>query len=784
MKKLLLLISGFLITTFSFSQVNLTQLGHITYAPQSVAGVWHYVDSVGHEYALVGASDRLSIVDVTNPAAPVEVQFVQAIPGQESLWREVKTYGHYAYSGSEGGGGIIVMDLSNLPGPISYYHYYGDGAIANQITTTHTVAVADGYLYIFGSGNGLSNGGAVICDLADPYNPTYVGMYDQNYVHDGYIRNDTLWAGEIYAGQFSVIDVSDKSNPILLTTQATPGAFCHNTWLSDNSTYLFTTDELNNVPLGSFDVHDINNIKLLDTYFTDSMPDQEVHNVRVLNDFLINPSYGSQLVICDGARPSNIIEIANYPTGSFLDWDASPYLPSGNIISTDVDGGFYVFAPNYVRACYLEGNVVDSVTGAALNNVKVDVIGLTKNITTDLLGDFRDGTVYAGTYDIEFSKPGYKTKSYPATVLANGVLTNLNVQLVPLIITGTVNSSVFGNGIANATVYFNNGTVFSSVQTDGNGNFTINSLSSGTYEITASKWGFISQCQTILVDGTSQIIFSLDNGYYDDFTGDNGWTINSTAITGIWTRVIPAGTTFQGNPSNPSVDVSFDCGNEAYVTGNITGTSPNTDDVDNGFTTLTSPVMDLTTYADPYLDFYRWFYIQNGIPATSSDTLFIYISDGVNTQLIDYATLGTVGNSSWIGKVVRVADYLTPTNNMKMILTISDKPSSGNIVEAGLDHFRVTEGTTGIAETKQLSNLKVVPNPFTNQFSIKISSTFEISNAVYILKDYSGKVIQIGSILSNNLEISQLENLASGLYFVTVQNDKGFIQTVKVIKSN
>jgi hypothetical protein len=358
------------------------------------------------------------------------------------------------------------------------------------------------------------------------------------------------------------------------------------------------------------------------------------------------------------------------------------------------------------------------------------------------------------------------------------------VQLVPLIITGTVNSSVFGNGIANATVYFNNGTIFSSVQTDGNGNFTINSLSSGTYEITASSWGYISQCQTILVDGSSQIIFSLDNGYYDDFTGDNGWTINSTATTGIWTRVIPAGTTFQGNPSNPGVDVSFDCGNEAYVTGNIVGSSPNTDDVDNGFTTLTSPSMDLTTYADPYLDFYRWFYIQNGIPAASSDTLFISISDGTNTQLIDYATLGTVGNSSWIGKVVRVADYLVPTNSMKMILTISDKPTSGNIVEAGLDHFRVTEGTTGIVETKKLSNLTVVPNPFTNQFSIKISSPFDVSNAIYILKDYSGKVIQTGGILSNNLEISQLESLASGLYFVTVQNDKGFIQTVKVIKTN
>ncbi|MBK7964396.1 MAG: choice-of-anchor B family protein [Bacteroidetes bacterium] len=447
MKKIQLLLVFLLVSIASYAQFNLNLLGHLPYPNNTCAGIWHYVDSVGNEYAIVGVNDRVAIVDVTTPATLSEVFSVPALPGQVSLWREIKTYGKYAYAVSEGGGGVIIIDLSGLPGSINSKHYYGDGVILNQITSAHTIAVADGYGYIFGTGNGLANGGAVIVDLADPWNPVYVGQYDQEYIHDGYIRNDTLWAGEIYAGQFSVIDVSNKANPVLLATQATPGQFCHNTWLTDNSQFLFTTDEIHGQPLGSFDITDLSNIKLVDTYLTDSMPNEEVHNVRVLNDFLINPSYGSQLTICDGARPNNIVEIASYPTGSYLCWDASPYLPSGRIIVADVDGGVYVFEPNYQRACYLEGTVTDSVTGLPINNASITINPSSKFILSNLIGEFKTGFATAGTYDVEFKKAGYITKTITGVSLINGQLTNLNILLAPFELVGNVSSASTSNPI-------------------------------------------------------------------------------------------------------------------------------------------------------------------------------------------------------------------------------------------------------------------------------------------------------------------------------------------------
>lgn len=764
------------------AQVNLVQRGHIDYTPESIAGVWHYVDSTGHEYALVGASNRVSIVDVNDPANPVEVQSVPALAGESSLWRELKTAGHYAYSGSEGGGGIIVIDLSNLPGPVTSYHWYGDGAITGALQTSHTIAVDNGYLYVFGCQQ-LANGGVLIASLADPYNPTYVGQYDQNYVHDGYVRNDTLWAGEIYSGQFSVVDVTNKANPILLATQQTPGQFCHNTWLSDNSKYLFTTDELNNVPLGSFDITDLNNIQLLTTYFTDSMPNEEVHNVRVLNDYLINPSYGSQLVICDASRPDNIVEVANYHTGGFLDWDASPYLPSGNIISTDTYGGFDVFTPNYIRGCYLEGNVTDSTTNTALNGVKINIITLNKNVITNLLGEYKTGTVHNGLYDVEFTKAGYLPKLIQGVSLTNGVLTQLDVQLVPFYVTGFVTDANSLMPISNATIYIADSLTHYSVFTDNNGMFTIGGIQSGNFEVTASKWGYVSSCQTTLLDGSSPVNFNLSLGYYDDFTGDNNWTVFSTTTTGAWTRVIPAGTIFGGAQSNPNVDANSDCGNVAFVTGNIIGTSPNTDDVDNGYTQLMSPSLDLTSYLNPYISYSRWFFIQNGVPAANVDTLFIKITDGVNIFTVDFATVGSSGNSSWVQRFIHVSDYFTPSNNVKLIAIIEDKVGSGNIVEAGFDQFYVTDGV-GINEPQKAISISCSPNPFEGVLSINSNTNDEKLFTKYVVNDVQGKTILTGSINTSQQEVAGSEKLTAGLYLITVFKTDGSSVTMKVTKSN
>ncbi len=415
-----LLISLCLSATAAQSQLEL--LGHLPYTPATLAGCWHYVDSLGNEYALVGTNQGLSIADVTDPTKPVERFFV---PGPTNNWREVKTWNGFAYVGSEGNNsGITIVDLRRLPDTIQWRVWFGPGK-DTLIRRSHTVACEDGHLYIFGG----TQQGTVICDLSDPWNPIVRSITNTPYVHDGFIRNDTLWASEIYLGRFSAFDVSDKTKPKLLAVQSTPGAFNHNSWLSDDSQYLFTTDERWNAPLASFDVSDLNHIRLLDTYYPSLRPTQEVHNVRVLNDFLINPSYGGQLTIVDAHRPDNLIEVAHALLGNSLVWDATPYLPSGNIIATARNEGLFVFRPTYARAAYLEGRVTDADTGQPLSRVKVVVEGTTNTDVTRPDGTFKTGAGQPGLYSLTFGKIGYESQTLTGAELKRGETTWVEVAL-------------------------------------------------------------------------------------------------------------------------------------------------------------------------------------------------------------------------------------------------------------------------------------------------------------------------------------------------------------------
>src|SRR3990172_5598322 len=107
-----LLIANCLLPTFSFAQQNMTLRSKVTLAQMSttaLSNIWGYTDSLGNEYALVGTETGVSIIDITNPDTPL-VLF--NVPGPNtSIWREIATYGKYAYVGSDNGGpGLRIID--------------------------------------------------------------------------------------------------------------------------------------------------------------------------------------------------------------------------------------------------------------------------------------------------------------------------------------------------------------------------------------------------------------------------------------------------------------------------------------------------------------------------------------------------------------------------------------------------------------------------------------------------------------------------------------------------
>jgi len=103
----------------------------------------------------------------------------------------------------------------------------------------------------------------------DPYNPVYVGKFDQlNYIHDGYVDNDTLYACHINDGYLSIVNMQDKNNPELLGTIETPARFTHNSWLLSDRKHILTTDEKFPSFVAAYDIADPSNIRELDRIAT------------------------------------------------------------------------------------------------------------------------------------------------------------------------------------------------------------------------------------------------------------------------------------------------------------------------------------------------------------------------------------------------------------------------------------------------------------------------------------------------------------------------------------
>lgn len=773
--------------------LNITFAAQLPYPSQTLANICGYAAG-GNEYALVGAENGMDIVDVTVPTNPVPI--VQ-IPNVANLWKEIKVYKNYAYVTTEGGGGLQIVDLSNLPNTnLAYHSYTGDGAISGQLGTIHALHIDTTKKFIYLYGSNLFNGGAVVLDInSDPYNPTYAGNYTNtqyNYVHDGYVDNDTLYASHIYAGVFTVADMTNKSNPVVLASQQTPTAFTHNTWLSNDHKYVFTTDENSNSYLTAYDISDLNNITETDKIRTTPGSGSVVHNTHILNNWAVTSWYRDGITITDVTRPNNLVEVGRYDTyagtGNGFDgaWGVYPYLPSGTLVVSNINEGLFVLNPTYVRACYLEGSVVDSVCNTPLNNVTITISTVNVTDSTNTSGIYAMGTAVPGTYNVTFSKPGYTSKTITGVSFAAGVVTNLNVQLYSpgaVNMSGAVTDALTSSGMAGVTVNFEGSNNYNFI-TNASGNFNSCSVVGGTYTITTGAWGYETVCGTQTVNVSSpNVNISLNKEYYDDFSLDLGWTVSSTATAGTWERGVPNGTTSMGDPVNPGADVNSDCNDRSYVTGN-TGGSASQDDVDGGATILSSPVFDLSSYTDAWIHYDRWFY-NGGGSGSPNDSLKVMLSNGTQTVTIETVTAATSGMSSWVHSAKKVSSFLTPTANMQLMVRVADA-NPGHLVEGGLDKFFVVDSllSTTLQEAMKNNSISAFPNPFTSEVQVNWQLPHHpVAGAQLMFIDVTGRVVRIFPVTAAQGTVLLNEDLAEGIYFARLMEGNTLSGVLRLVKT-
>lgn len=617
---------------------------------------WGYTAPNGREYGIMGTNAGTFFIEITNPD---NAQIIGFIAGPDSLWRDIKVYQNFAYAVSEGGNGIQVINMANINQVTNRV------SLVNTITTgggtaTHNVALNtdSGYLYRCGGGsNGLR-----IYSLANPATPTFVASWADRYVHDCQVITYTKGplagheiayccsgnnGGNANTG-LDILDVTDKNNIVnLYPSRITwpSAAYSHQVWLSPDLRYAYLNDELDetgSAPTRTMvvDVSFLIDENVPSPFLAGIFNGTNVainHNLYTKDDLIFETNYRAGLrVFCTTADPLAPEEIAYFDTYPGSDsanfngsWSNYPYFPSGVVIISDLERGFFVVSvqtPAESLAYGYPNGRPSFVSPAEATTVEVNV-GAGACTATDVMQDS-----VMMHYDI-----GGGLVTVPATLNQDG---SYDAVIPP---------SPCGEFIS----YF----------------FSAQSESSTTYMDPPGAPGETYSAFSEL----GEIAGPIDN-----FQTDTGWTTSiAGATSGQWQRGVPV--VDSSWPYTPFTD--SDGSGQCYLTQNALGNT----DVDNGSVTLTSPVLDMSG-EDDSITFDYYLYLSD--PQTTDLLLVEINSNNGSGAWTTIATDYTSGGRNWRNMKIyatQLADAgVTLTSTMRLRFTVNDSTPQG-VVEAGID---------------------------------------------------------------------------------------------------
>ncbi len=158
-----------------------------------------------------------------------------------------------------------------------------------------------------------------------------------------------------------------------------------------------------------------------------------------------------------------------------------------------------------------------------------------------------------------------------------------------------------------------------------------------------------------------------------DMNTDPGWTTSSTATTGGWDRGVPG----DFGRSDPSAD--YDGSGQCWLTGNTLN-----EDVDGGVVTLLTSNYDLTSNPEATLS-YAVHHETNDTGGGDVFNASISNNGGSTWVTLENTTSSTGG---WVLREFRVADFVTPTSQVRVRFTSSDV-GSATVAESAVDAFRI-----------------------------------------------------------------------------------------------
>ena len=322
--------------------------------------IWGYAAN-GEEYAIIGSTAGTHFFRVTPGMAPQQVDFVAGKQqGPVVVHRDYKHYDHYLYAVcDEGNSSLQIIDLQYLPD--SVHLVYDADSLVNR---SHNVFVdtTQGFLYVC-SARTFNPGAFVpmrILSLANPEVPTLVadwGVGLVSHVHDAYVDDHLAWLNCGPDGLF-VVDFQLQTNPSTLATVAVypDKGYNHSGWITENGQQYVMCDENWGYTMKLFDVSDLQNISVQDTFLTWNSNFSIAHNALIRQGRIYVSHYHEGVRVYDFSSQGQVVESAHFDTsplnaanGTYQGcWGVYPFLPSGRILASDMQEGLFVLTPPWV----------------------------------------------------------------------------------------------------------------------------------------------------------------------------------------------------------------------------------------------------------------------------------------------------------------------------------------------------------------------------------------------------------------------------------------------------
>ena len=343
--------------------------------------LWGWTDPVdSRDYALIGRSNGLAFVDVSDPTAPVYVGNLPTHTGN-STWRDVKVYADHAFVVADfnGAHGMQVFDLAQLRGVVSPPATFAETAHYSGFGRAHNVVINEASGYAYAVGSDTCSGGLHMIDISTPTSPTSAGCFSSDgYTHDAqcviYNGPDTEHVGsEICVNSnedsVTIVDVTDKANPVQLSrTEYSNSGYTHQGSLTEDHRYFVHDDELDEVDFGhntrtyTWDVADLDAPVLAG--FWDAAGQAIDHNQYVKGRFTYQANYKRGLRVLEMVDPTTggMREHAYFDTYPAEDdlgfsgaWSVYPFFGSGIVLVSDISRGLFILRPEMPEPIFKDG---------------------------------------------------------------------------------------------------------------------------------------------------------------------------------------------------------------------------------------------------------------------------------------------------------------------------------------------------------------------------------------------------------------------------------------------